>query len=111
MPGVAIEWVHRDARGAVDRAASQRAAAQMVQAFDMNDAAALHSRHTQGRAIDMTIRWSGELRIRDATGRLVTIRSTPRNGLNRELDAVGATFGVIKAIRRRDRPHWSDDGH
>jgi hypothetical protein len=109
MPGVNIEWAHRDARGAVDRAASQRAAEQMVRTYGMKHQAALVSRHTQGRGVDMSISWSSNLEIEDARGRRVVIRTTPRNGTNPQLWAVGRTYGVVKLPS--DAPHWSDDGH
>jgi hypothetical protein len=57
----------------------------------------------------MTIGWQGTLNIRDFDGKLHHISSTPRDGSNPELMAVGATFGVIKLPT--DPPHWSDDGH
>jgi hypothetical protein len=111
-PGVNIGWVHRDAHGAVDLVASRRAAEQMVVQYGMRHQAALHGRHMEGRAIDMTIQWSGDLHIRDADGRVVTIRSTPRDGTNPELHAVGRTFGVRHFVGSpADPPHWSDDGH
>jgi hypothetical protein len=50
------------------------------------------------------------LRRRDASGKIVTIETTPRTGAdNKRLHAVGATYGVIKLVS--DRPHWSDTGH
>jgi hypothetical protein len=108
MRGVNIEWVHRNARGGVDLAASRRAAEEMVRAYNMAHPAVLDSRHMYGRAVDISISWSGNLQIRDASGRQVSIRSGSRDGTNPQLRAIGATFGVIKA--RSDRPHWSDDG-
>jgi hypothetical protein len=109
MAGVSIDWVHRDAHGAVDLAASRRAAEEMVQAYRMRYHAALHSRHSEGRAIDMSIGWSGDLHIRDAAGRVVTIHSGTRDGNNPQLHQVGGSYGVRKLVR--DQPHWSDDGH
>jgi hypothetical protein len=71
--------------------------------------AALRSRHTEGRAIDMSVSWSNNLEIVDARGRRVVINTEPRNGNNPQLREIGRTFGVIKLIS--DPPHWSDDGH
>lgn len=102
MPGVGIQWVH----GSL--AASRSAAQQMVAAYNIAFAPALSSRHTEGRAIDMTISWGGVLKIKDAAGNVRSIGS-PRNGRdNTALHAVGLTYGVIKL--RSDPPHWSDDG-
>jgi hypothetical protein len=56
----------------------------------------------------MTITWQGNLRIVDAAGKTITIKSEPRNGTNKELVKVGATYGVVKLPS--DPPHWSDDG-
>jgi hypothetical protein len=109
MPGVNIEWAHRDAAGRVDRAASERAAEEMVRGFGMSVKAALRSRHTERRAIDMSISWSGALTLADAGGALVTIDTPPHDGSNTRLHAVGRSFGVIKLVS--DPPHWSDDGH
>ena len=42
-------------------------------------------------------------------GRNVRIDVRPRTGLNHELWAVGATYGVLKLPS--DPPHWSSTGH
>jgi hypothetical protein len=105
-----IEWVHPDAHGQPDLAASRQVAAQMVTAYGIVFGPAFPTRHSARRAIDMTITWAGTLKIADATGKIVTITSTPRTGAdNAELHAVGKTYGVIKLVA--DHPHWSDDGH
>lgn len=108
--GVDIQWVHKDGQGQADVAASRTAAGQMVEAFGVVFKPVLASRHTQGRAIDMTIAWKGPLTIVDAKGQRVTISSTPRTGAdNPALHRVGASYGVIKLAT--DAPHWSSDGH
>jgi hypothetical protein len=99
MTGVDIEWVHPTAA----------AAQAMVDAYDMVQVAALRSRHTERKAIDMSIAWSGTLGIRNAAGQMVTIATSPRTGGNSRLHAVGRTYGVIKLVS--DPPHWSTDGH
>jgi hypothetical protein len=49
------------------------------------------------------------LKIKNAKGDEVTITTTPRTGNdNKELHAVGATYGVHKLVS--DPPHWSHDG-
>jgi hypothetical protein len=110
MAGVVIDWVHRHPNGTVNLAASRFAAQQMVQAYQIAYAPVLLSRHEQGRAIDMTISWTGILTIVNGSGTTVTINTMPRNGAgNALLHQVGATYGVIKLLV--DDPHWSDDGH
>jgi hypothetical protein len=103
MAGVNIRWAH------TSLANSKAAAAAMKKQYAIKFPAALVSRHTQRRAVDMTIGWQGTLAIRDFDGKLHHITSAPRDGSNPELMAVGATFGVIKLPT--DPPHWSDDGH
>lgn len=109
MEGIDIQWVHPAP------AASLLAATQMVAAYGMNllaTAPALHSLHNLGQAVDMDISWGGAVAVREAGGRLVTITTTPRSGMNGELKKVGASYGVMKFIGgASDRPHWSSNGH
>ncbi|HWA24353.1 MAG TPA: hypothetical protein VG734_01670 [Lacunisphaera sp.] len=109
MAGVDIEWSHGDA------VRSQRAAAEMVTGYGTGGASvapALASRHTQRRAIDMNISWTGTLSVRTANGTVRDIASVPRDGTNAELIQVGAGYGVIHFNNvNADRPHWSNDGH
>lgn len=101
--GVDIEWAHST------HAESVAAARAMVQGYQLVHIAALSSRHTEKRAVDMSIAWSGDLSIRSSTGATKVISSVPRTGANTELHAVGLTYGVVKLLS--DPPHWSDDGH
>jgi hypothetical protein len=103
MNGVDIDWSHSGEFG--DARAAARA---MKKGYAIQYPAALTSRHTQRRAIDMTIHWTDTLSIRDFNGELWNVTSSPRSGLNPDLIKVGATFGVIKLVK--DPPHWSDDG-
>ena len=103
MAGVNINWAHPTV------AASRAAAEKMVQGYGMSVQAALRSRHTERRAIDMNISWNGTLRIVDHNNQPVQIADEPRSGLNPRLHKVGRSFGVIKLVG--DPPHWSDDGH
>ncbi len=105
MTGVDIEWVHDSL------AASQRAAKDMVDGYGIVAQPALNSRHTEGKAIDMTILWNGTLKLKNKAGSEVSITTTPRNGENADLVKVGKTFDVIKATFSGDPPHWSSDGH
>ncbi len=109
MDGVNICWLQKDARGNPDVAASKATAELMVLAYQIVYPPALNSRHSERRAIDMTILWQSDLKIADANGKLITITTTLRNGDNPELHKVGATYGLIKLVN--DPPHWSDDGH
>jgi len=103
MAGVDIDWVHRDRRGRADATASQSAALGMVGLFGIVYRPALSSRHTEGRAIDMTISNYTSKTFNDADSDATVVRTAG------ELHALGATFGVIKLAS--DPPHWSDDGH
>ncbi|HTT97769.1 MAG TPA: hypothetical protein VMF58_06935 [Rhizomicrobium sp.] len=104
MPAVDIDWSHSG-----DVADARMAAAAMKSAYEIRFPAALASRHTQRRAIDMTISWDGTLPIRDFNGQERSITMPPRSGSNQVLVDVGRSFGVIKLMT--DPPHWSDDGH
>jgi hypothetical protein len=115
LDGVAIAWAHLDGQGGYDAAASLAAAQDMVEAYGMqalNVAPALQSNHISGTAVDMAISWSGTLAIARRDGAVVNIDSQPRTGMNLDLKAVGATYGVLKFVGgASDMPHWSADGH
>lgn len=115
MPGVDIMWDHENADGTYDGGRSTAAAQAMVDGYgieNLNVAPALNSKHIQGQAIDMTISWTGNLTINDASGSAVTITSAPKSGMNSDLATVGASYGVIKFVGgASDKPHWSDNGH
>lgn len=103
MAGVNIDWAHLDASGKSDQAAAVTAAAAMVNGYGMAHSAVLVSRHTQRRAIDMTISGIVGKSVNDANGNAVAIKSL------KDLNAVGKSYGVVKLAS--DPPHWSDDGH
>ncbi len=113
---VDICWVHTNASGE-DLAASVAAARQMVSAFGIDPKLkvppALNSLHTQGLAIDMTTTWSkAKITIINGSGHAVTIDTTPHSGLNRQLESVGKTYGVIHFLNAaKDPNHWSVNGH
>jgi len=104
MAGIGIDWTCGH-----NLAAAKAAAKAMMAKYEIQYPAALVSRHTQRLAVDMTIAWQGTLKITDFNGVTHNIASTPRDGSNAELIAVGKTFGVIKLPS--DPPHWSNDGH
>ncbi len=107
--GVDINWVWTDPKGKADVPASRKAANDMVLGYGIVYAPALGSRHSEGKAIDMDIWWSNDLSIAKADKTLVAIKSNPKTGANTDLQAVGATYGVLKLAT--DPPHWSLDGH
>lgn len=107
--GVNIEWVHKDAAGKVNSAASVAAAKAMVVAYGIVSAPALDSNHISGKAIDMTISWQGNLNIANANGTKTNITTGAKNGSNKTLHKVGSTYKAIKLVS--DPPHWSSDGH
>lgn len=110
MAGVDICWVHRNAQGQADNAAAKAAANAMVNSYGIVYAPALESRHTQKLAIDMSIGWTGDLKIKKADGTDTTITSKPHTGAgNTDLHSVGAGYGAKKLVS--DAPHWSSDGH
>jgi peptidoglycan hydrolase-like protein with peptidoglycan-binding domain len=107
IPGCAINWEHGDL------AKSKKAAREMVRKFGIvRKPSTGLSLHTMGRAIDMTISWTGTITVKDADGAGHSL-GAPRSGENNiALHAIGATYGVIKfAYLPADPPHWSDNGH
>ena len=103
IAGCDIQWDHGNL------ARSKQGAQEMVGLFGIVHRPSLTSLHIEGRAIDMTITWKGTMQVRDQTGVRRTI-GAPRSGdANRDLHAIGATYGVIKLVS--DAPHWSDNGH
>jgi hypothetical protein len=106
--GVDINWWHGD------QAKSNAAAQEMVDGYGIDKlkiAPSLTSRHIEGKAIDMNISWSGDLKIKKNDGSEVTITTSPRDGTNSELIKVGATYDVIHFKNvAKDKPHWSTDG-
>jgi hypothetical protein len=107
-PSVDIEWLHRKADGTPDLAASRAAARAMVKGYGIAYPPALPSRHSEGRAIDMTIGWKGKLVIADHSNTKKTIDTTPRDGFNLALRRIGKGYGLTK--NPKDPPHWSTDG-
>ena len=104
MEGLDIEWDHGDLKK------SRKGASEMVNLFNMAHIASLKSNHIEGKAIDMTITWRGNLTIQ-VPGREnpVVISTGMRNGnKNRELHKLGREFGVYKLVK--DPPHWSYNG-
>ena len=99
--GIDIVWDHGDEK------LTRKAALAMVQAFHMKHAAVLQSRHTERRAIDMTITRLPEVLLIDKQQYPIGTAAADSNEM---LWFVGdKLFSVIKLPS--DPPHWSDDGH
>lgn len=112
---VSICWVHVGAHGA-DVRASIAAARKLAVALDvasLRAAPLLASLRTKGLSIDMSTTWTARrITIVNAAGHRVTIRSTPHDGLNKALIAVGATYGVIHFRKAAQAMNvWSVNGH
>jgi hypothetical protein len=112
-PDVTINWSHRRG-GHYSISSSLDAARAMVGGYGMTGlrvAPALRSHHIAGLAVDMSVSWSGTLRLQDGQGAVVAISTLPRDGMNPQLHLVGKSYGVIKYHGgAKDRPHWSIDG-
>jgi hypothetical protein len=108
MPGVDIDWDHGSERE------SRSAAREMTQGFGLampprsTNPPSLTSNHIAGKAVDMIIRWSGEIELEKKDGRKVAVQYMSNVNANRELHAIGASYGVKKL--RTDAPHWSYNG-
>lgn len=103
MQGVNIDWAHLDSEGKPNLAEARKAAEQMVRGYDIVYAPALDTRHTERRAIDMTITHYFGKTFTDGAGHQTKVAT------NSDLYALGRSYGVIKLVH--DHPHWSDDGH
>ncbi|WP_038180466.1 hypothetical protein [Vibrio rhizosphaerae] len=108
MSGVDIQWDHNDL------AKSKAGALEMVKGFGLAVPPrsiyppSLTSNHIAGKAIDMTITWSGTITIKknDGTGVKVTYMKNVND--NTVLHTVGASYSVKKL--KSDAPHWSYNG-
>lgn len=106
--GVDIEWDHGDL------AKSKAGAREMVDGFGLavpprsTVAPSLTSNHIAGTAIDMTIAWTGTIKVKNKQGQIVEVKYMPLINANTTLHAVGASYGVRKLTN--DAPHWSHNG-
>jgi hypothetical protein len=106
MEGVDIQWVHPGDTPQQSAAASRAAARLMVAGYGMAHAAVLVSRHTQRRAVDVSISWEGSLVLRLPSGSTATIPQ----GAEQTLWKVAADQFQVYHLWD-DHPHYSDDGH
>lgn len=108
LAGVDIEWDHGD------EAKSKKAAKEMVTGFGLavpprsTNPPSLTSNHIAGKAIDMTIKWSGKMKVENNTGKKIEVTYMSNVNSNTVLHSVGASYGVKKL--KTDAPHWSYNG-
>lgn len=98
MQGVEIDWTCGG-----DLGKARAAAVAMKRTYNIVFPAALNSRHTKRRAIDMTFYLAGQHQVQNARGERVKVSRLS------DLYPVGESYGVRKLIS--DPPHWSDNGH
>ena len=109
MEGVDIEWDH----GKDDE--SVAGAKEMIDGFGLavppksKYAPSLSSKHISAKAIDMTITWSGTMKVKKKDGAEASVKYMEKVNENTKLHEVGDSYGVKKL--KDDAPHWSDDGH
>jgi hypothetical protein len=107
--GVLIDWEHGD------DVKSKKGAKEMITGFGLavppasTNAPALGSNHIAGKAIDMTIAWTGSIAIKKPDGTTESVAFMPNVNANIKLHAIGALYGVKKLVT--DAPHWSYNGH
>ncbi|BDB64130.1 MULTISPECIES: hypothetical protein [Helicobacter] len=77
---IPINWIHTDSSGNYSEKISREKALEMKNAYRMRDKASLTSNHILGKAIDMTITWTKNIKIKDKTGKKYTL--TPNMVLN-----------------------------
>lgn len=108
MNGVDIQWDHGDL------AKSKAGALEMVKGFGLAVpprslfAPSLSSNHIDGKAIDMTISWKDDLKVKNKDGTETTVTYMQSVNKNTALHKVGESYGVKKL--KSDAPHWSYNG-
>ena len=108
MAGVDIQWDHHIDDDSI------KGAKDIVKAFKLavpprsTVAPSLTSNHGAGRAVDLEIIWKGKVKVKKKDGTEVEITYMENPNLNKNLIAVGASYGVIK--HKSDAPHWSANG-
>jgi len=106
--GVYIDWWHGT------QSASRAAAAELLPKFGIGKnkvAPSLSTLHSIGEAADISITWSGTLKIKDASNVVHIISRGPRSSLNAELTKVARTYNVLHYTNAAaDENHWSSTG-
>ncbi len=94
QPGAPIIWDHGDELG------SRFAAREMLNAEAIETLPPLESAHIDGNAAELTIDWSGTIRVFDAYGMPHRLDWPRRADVNPELRRIARSFGIAK-----DRVH------
>lgn len=108
MSGVNIQWDHGDL------AKSKAGALEMVKGFGLavpprsSNPPSLTSNHINGKAIDMTIKWSGTIKVKKKDGSESSVKYSSNVNTNTVLHSIGESYGVKKL--KTDAPHWSYNG-
>jgi len=108
MPGVDIEWNHGTDSDSIKAADDMVLGFDLVVPPDSHVAPSLTSNHIIGKAIDMTITWTGTIILVNKQGSEVEVDYMKNVNLNTKLHEVGESYGVKKLIT--DAPHWSFNG-
>jgi hypothetical protein len=66
------------------------------------------SLHYAGNAIDVTISWTGTIKVKNQAGVEIDVSGPCDGASNTTLHAIGASYGVHKLVG--DAPHWSSTG-
>jgi len=108
MIGVDIQWDHGDL------AKSKAGALEMVTGFGLAvpprsiNPPSLTSNHIAGKAIDMTIKWTGTIKVKKKDNTEVSLPYSSNVNTNTLLHTVGESYAVKKLTT--DAPHWSFNG-
>jgi hypothetical protein len=108
MIGVDIQWDHGDL------AKSKAGALEMVNGFGLAvpprsiNPPSLTSNHISEKAIDMTIKWSGAIKVKKKDGNEVQVVYSQNVNTNTVLHTIGESYSVKKL--KTDAPHWSFNG-
>jgi len=108
MIGVNIEWNHGNDEK------SKAGALEMVTGFGLAipprsiNPPSLTSNHIAGKAIDMTIKWNGTIKVKKKNNVVVSISYKQNANTNTILHIIGDSYSVKKL--KTDAPHWSIDG-
>ena len=101
-----ISWLVYAPDGSIDFIATKKASLNYVSAIPryVYRAAYPAGKHPQRKAVDITVKWSGTLKIRDASGNIHFLREPRESATNAELWRIGDGYKVYKLPA--DRPHW-----
>jgi hypothetical protein len=108
MTGVNIQWDHGSDTD------SKKGAEKMVSGFGLavpprsSNPPALTSNHISGKAIDITIKWTGILKVKNKKGAEVSVPYKQNVNQNTALHSIGENYSVKKL--KTDAPHWSYNG-